>query len=650
MKKNFFVATVLLISLSASAQDTTNLMNEVVVTANKFPNKTSLTGKVVSVITREQLEKSGGKDLSQILTEQTGVFINGANSNPGKDKSVYLRGAKVDHTLICVDGVPLYDPSGIGSNFDIRLLSIDNIERIEILKGSQSSLYGSDAMAGVINIITRKIKSGSNLQGLISAGSYGTYKSNINLSGGMPKTEYTINFSHFSSKGINEIEDTSANSVKERDSYQQTNLYESFTWKPNQHIKLKTYLRYAKFKQDYDQGAFTDELDLTSKNDNLQAGFINEYRFNKLQFNLLFNYNDNKRTYIDDSTLSQNGFSKYSRGIYNGQEYFADAYGSYSLNEKFKITAGIDYRKSNSEQQFLSISEFFGPYSSYLTKDSLQQRQLGIYGALYTNLFSKLNIEIGGRWNQHSEYGKNMVYNFNPSYLISQQWKMYLNVSSAYKTPTLYQLYSEFGNKNLKPEVAQTMEIGTQWLAKNNKDNIRLTVFRRSVKDVINFYTDMQTFASYYINQDKQNDYGLEMEGAVKLKSNTNIRFVYSYVNGEITTKNGEGDTSYFNLIRRPKHNLNVFADHQINNRLYVSGTVNYVGQRTDITYNSNFEQVELVLKSYMLVNAYAEYALGNNKAKLFFDVRNLLNTKFTEVYGFNTMGTNVTGGIRFSY
>jgi vitamin B12 transporter len=650
MKKNFFVATVLLISLSASAQDTTNLMNEVVVTANKFPNKTSLTGKVVSVITREQLEKSGGKDLSQILTEQTGVFINGANSNPGKDKSVYLRGAKVDHTLICVDGVPLYDPSGIGSNFDIRLLSVDNIERIEILKGSQSSLYGSDAMAGVINIITRKIRSGSTLQGLMSAGSYGTYKTNINLSGGMPKTEYTVNFSHFSSKGINEIEDTSAAAVKERDSYQQTNLYESFTWKPNQHVKLKTYLRYAKFKQDYDQGAFTDELDLTSKNDNIQVGFINEYKFNKLQFNLLFNYNDNKRTYIDDSTLSQNGFSKYSRGIYNGQEYFADAYGSYSLNEKIKITAGIDYRKSNSEQQFLSISEFFGPYSSNLSKDILQQRQLGIYSSLNTNLFSKLNIEVGGRWNQHSEYGNNMVYNFNPSYLINQQWKMYVNVSSAYKTPTLYQLYSEFGNKSLKPEVAQTMEIGTQWLAKDNKENVRLTVFSRSVNDVINFYTDMQTYASYYINQDKQKDYGLEMEGAVKLKSNTNIRFVYSYVNGNITTKNGENDTSYFNLIRRPKHNLNVFAEHQINKKIYVSGTVNYVGKRTDITYNSSFEQVELVLKSYMLVNAYAEYALGKNKIKLFFDVRNLLNTKYTEVYGFNTMGTNVTGGIRFSY
>jgi vitamin B12 transporter len=134
MKKNFFAAAVLFISIAAQAQDSTKTLNEVVVAANKFPTKTSLTGKVVTVITREQLERSGGKDLAQVLTEQTGIFINGANSNAGKDKGVYLRGAKVDHTLITIDGVPVYDPSGIGSNFDIRLLSVDQIERIEILK------------------------------------------------------------------------------------------------------------------------------------------------------------------------------------------------------------------------------------------------------------------------------------------------------------------------------------------------------------------------------------------------------------------------------------------------------------------------------------------------------------------------------------
>ena len=153
MKRHFFVVTAVVISSLLQAQDSTGkFLDEVVITANRYSKKSSLTGKVITVITKEQLQQSGGKDLSQVLTEQAGIYIGGANSNPGKDKSIYLRGARVDHTLIAIDGVPVYDASGIGGNFDLRNISIANIERIEILKGSQSTLYGSDAIAGVINI------------------------------------------------------------------------------------------------------------------------------------------------------------------------------------------------------------------------------------------------------------------------------------------------------------------------------------------------------------------------------------------------------------------------------------------------------------------------------------------------------------------
>ena len=120
MKKKIFIAAATLFSFVLKAQDSTKALDEVIVTANKFPNKVSLTGKVVTVISKEQIEKSGSKDLAQILSEQGGIYINGANSNAGKDKSIFIRGAKIDHTLITIDGVPIYDASGIGSNFDIR--------------------------------------------------------------------------------------------------------------------------------------------------------------------------------------------------------------------------------------------------------------------------------------------------------------------------------------------------------------------------------------------------------------------------------------------------------------------------------------------------------------------------------------------------
>ena len=154
-KKIFFVAACI-ISSPLLAQDTSyKSLDEVVFTASKFSQKQSATGKVVSVITQQQLQRSQGKDLSQLLNEQTGLSISGANSNPGKDKSIFFRGASSNYTIILLDGVPLIDPSGVGGSFDIRLIPLAEIERIEILKGSQATLYGSSAIAGVI-ISSRK--------------------------------------------------------------------------------------------------------------------------------------------------------------------------------------------------------------------------------------------------------------------------------------------------------------------------------------------------------------------------------------------------------------------------------------------------------------------------------------------------------------
>jgi vitamin B12 transporter len=172
MTRRLLTLSALLAGMYAQAQDSTGTkaLDQVVVTATKYPIKLSETGKVVTIVTREQMARSSGKSLAQVLTEQTGIIVNGANSNPGKDKSVFLRGASNDYTLLLLDGVPVNDPSGAGGAFDLRLLPVEQIDHIEILKGSQSTLYGSDAVAGVINIITKK--GGSKAFGVNGGDSY----------------------------------------------------------------------------------------------------------------------------------------------------------------------------------------------------------------------------------------------------------------------------------------------------------------------------------------------------------------------------------------------------------------------------------------------------------------------------------------------
>ncbi len=659
MKKHFFVVAAVIISSQLKAQsqprnggDTTSTsLDEVVLTANKYPNKTSLTGKVVSIITREQLERSGGKDLSQLLTEQAGVFIGGANSNAGKDKSVYLRGAGVGHTLITIDGIPVYDPSGIGSNFDIRNLPLANIERIEILKGSQSTLYGSDAIAGVINIITKR-SSAKPIAGnaLLSYGSNKTFRTNAGVSGKSGMIDYNAALSFHNTKGINETIDNNNSVPTDKDGFQQTGIQLGLGIQPSDKIYIQPFFRYSNIKGDIDQGAFTDELDYTYQQKSWQAGVRNEFNIGKSKLNILYNYNNINRLYTDDSVKSRNGYDIWSQGIYKGAEHFADAYMHIPLSNQTKLTAGVDYRSSVSDQSYSSVG-FFGPYKSDYAKDSLHQNQFGIYGAMNWNSTSGFNLELGSRVNFHSEYGSYAVFNINPTYFINKKLKLFANISSAYRTPSLYQLFSEYGNTDLKPEAGITTEAGLQYFSADNKFTGRAVTFNRNVNDVIFFYFNSVTFQSQYINQDKQKDNGFELETSYKINKGTTIKAFYTYVTGEITTQKNGKDTTYNNLLRRPKSSIGINIGSQLCKNLYISSNFMSVGKRKDAYFdNTTFATVNATLKNYVLWDVYAEYGLLKNKLKLFADIRNITSSKYTEISGFNTLGFNGSGGIRFTF
>jgi len=654
MSKKIITLIALAASMNAVAQQDTSKssnLDEVVITATKFPIKTSATGKVITVITQQQLEQSGGKDLAEILNEQTGLIVGGANSNAGKDKSIYLRGAAVQYTLITVDGVPMYDPSGIGGNFDIRNLAINLVERIEVLKGSQSTLYGSDAVAGVINIITKKAATNKQIavNGLVSYGSNNTLKANAGVSGKTRGVDYNFGYSYFKTDGINEAISTSDNADK--DGYKQQSFQANFGFHPTKNIVVKPYMRYGYIKGSIDQGGFIDELDYSYSQKSFQAGVKNEFTFGKTKLHILYNFNKIERDYTDDSTLSQNGYDRFSKGSYTGNEHFVDAFANFELCKSTKLTVGIDYRASQSNQKYLSLG-FFGPYKTNYSSDSLIQYQTSVYAALNYANSEGFNIEIGGRYNNHSVYGGNGVFNINPCYQVTDDVKVFANISSAYRTPSLYQLYSEYGNKNLKPEIALTAELGIQQYFENKKIKTQIVLFSRRINDVMYFYTNYTTYASQYINQDKQKDLGAEFDASFEIVKNTTLKAFYTFVDGQISTKKIDGkDTSFNNLLRRPQHSIGLNFSSQVTKQLLVSANVNWFGKRNDAYFNNNtFKTDYVTLDSYTLIDLYAEYGFLNNKLKVFANARNIANTKYTEISGYNTLGFNAYGGIRFNF
>jgi len=650
--RKIFAVTALIISSQTFAQDSTRTLEEVTLTASKFSTKTSETGKLVTIINRQDIERAGSRDLAQVITELGGVFINGFNSNAGKEKNIYFRGAKPEHTLITVNGIPVYDASGIGSNFDIRNISIDNVERIEILKGSQGTLYGTDAIAGVINIITKKPSASSTpaVSGNLSYGSYNQFRSGTTVSGSLKRIGYSLGLTHINTDGFSEAaKKNAADPDYEKDGYQQ-NSFNAQLHIPAGSLSIQPFIRYSYFRGDLDQDAFTDEKDFVNRVKNLQTGVQSILAAGKGNLHLNYQFTRTDRQYLDDSVYTDaNAYYLFNKQQYKAGEHFAELFGVYPIG-LVKLTAGVDYRGSNTSYDALQ-SNVFSPMlmKTGYGNDSTKQHQLGVYAAL-NYVAGGFSIEGGGRANNHSEYGSNFAFNINPSYLVMNRVKVFANVSTGYKTPSLYQLFSLYGNSELKPETSLNLEGGVQVYSSSKNSYIRLSYFNREVDDVIAFVSLFVPPYARYMNQDKQEDHGFEAELSATVANKLQLKALYSYVDGKINTKAAGKDTSYFNLLRRPKSTFNFSAGLQATPALYFSAQLNAVGKRKDIFFDPvTFQSVDITLKEYILLNFYAEYAVSKN-LRVFGDFRNLLDKEYMDIYGYNTAGLNAYGGIRFKF
>lgn len=618
------MAALLICSHATRAQDDSTRvtsLNEVVITATRFPKKVSETGKVVNVISKKDIENSNGKDLAQLLSEQAGVLVNSAYSNPGKDKSIYLRGASTDYIVILVNGVPVSDPSGTGGAFDIRMFPLEQIERIEILKGAQSTLYGSDAIAGVINIITKKAADKPvQAYGGLAAGSFNTFKADAGIYGSAEGSTYNIGFTHYKTDGFSEAADTTAAAVFDKDGFTRNTFHASFDARVAKGLHIKPYFRYAHFKGGYDGGAYTD-ADSKYEAQTIATGARAQYGFANGGLTAFYNYDEVNRTFSET----------YGVYPYKGNKNSIELYAYYSFKPHVQLLAGIHYNKQKMEDAAATpknpTAELTSPYLSFFVRD------LGGF-----------NLELGGRYNRHSAYGDNFTYSVNPSFTFSNTIKIFANYATAFKAPSLQALYGPFSsNAALQPESSTTAEAGVQASLLAGLIDARAVYFRRIIENVIVYGPSFQL-----INLNKQNDHGFELEPTVYINKQLSLKLFYAYVDGKVTTKNNDKDSTYANLIRRPKHSFGINVAYQITPQLFVSTQISSYGKRSDLYYDAvTFSQQPATLAAYMLWNAYVSYGFIQNRIKLFADLKNIANTKYTEVYGYSTQGFNITSGIR---
>ena len=427
-------------------------------------------------------------------------MIVGANGNQGTNMTASIRGSTAGNVLILVNGIPVNDPSVITNYFDLNFFSIDQVERIEVLKGGQSTLYGSDAVAGVINVITRKSKTpGVHTDLSLSAGSYGTIKTNIGLRQNSRRSLLSVDYGYETSKGFSSAYDSTGKGDFDKDKYMQHNVTATWQYNISEKLAANVFGQYSWYKTGVDAGAYSDQKDYNVTTDNIQGGAGLSYQIANGALHFNYRYNKVNRLYLDDSIYKQ-PFVDYQRIKYDGITHFAELYG----NRKWKnieLLAGVDVRKNlmNSESFFVPA---FGPNPAILSDSLAHISQVSPYASVVLKANNGFNIELGGRWNHHSLYGNNFSYTINPNILIDNKLKIFANLYSAFKTPTLYQLFDAFsGNKDLKPEKSFNTEIGAQWFISKNI-NARAVYFYRDTKDAIEFVLTDPTFFTYqYVNE-----------------------------------------------------------------------------------------------------------------------------------------------------
>jgi len=633
MRKKFFVVAAVLFSSQVHAQDSAKVLDQVEVTSNKYPVKQSESGKVITVIDRATIDKSGGKTLTQLLNEQAGVIVSGSLNNLGANQTVFMQGAGSGRTLIAIDGIPVIDPTAIDNSFDLNLISLDNIERIEICKGSQSTLYGSDAIAGVINIITVKpgITTPVNIKASVARGNYGTERANLQVYGKLAnQLVYNVRYSSLNSTGFSNAYDSSGKGNFDKDGYNESNITGNLAWSASKTLTIKGFGQYNYYRTDIDAGAFKDARNTATDNKNFLGGVGFTLKSGMTTLNGNYRYNTTGRTDVGDSVFGQ----YYHNYNFKGRTQYAELYGNSDLGYGFTWLYGADYSFALMSNSTLDYSSF-GPYLATVPDTSISQ--VSVYSSMFYH-HHNFNVEFGGRFNDQSKYGNHHTYTFNPSYNLCTNWKLYASVASGYKAPSLYQLYSSSGNPNLKPETSVNYEAGVQYT--DNTITSRVNYFNRQIQNGLDF--DYVNFV--YYNFSRENAQGIEWENTVKISKVFSITANYTWLDDKETSQSRltTNDTTYSYALRRPEHTINASLNIQPISKLLFSISAHYESKRYDV---GGYQVPDVVLNSFCILNAYAQYEYSKN-VKFFMDAKNITDKKFFTLYGYNSIPFMFSGGV----
>jgi vitamin B12 transporter len=612
-----FMFFALPVSIFAQEEVDVITLEEIVVTASRIEELLKYSPDSVTIVTGEEIQKKGKKTVIDVLKDIPGISIVQYGS-PGGSSSIYTRGTNNAHTLIMIDGVRVGDPMSTDGKMSIADLSTDNIERIEIVRGAQSILYGSDAIGGVINIITKKGKGKPKFYLSSEGGSFETFRERAGVSGSNDKINYAASVSRLDMKRVSRADEDLGNT--ERDYYHDTNISARVDGQISETVRMGFSARHSESSMDYDDSG-TDankvqDTTITSITTNFDQDL-----FDWWQHIIKLGVTEVKRDYTKDGNFDS---------LYNGTNKAASWQHNFFIGEIDTITAGFDYQEEIGDSQ----SSWGSSYN--ITNKSVNTKSFFIQNKL--TLFQGLSFTLGARHDDHQTFGGEDTYKGALAYFYENTGtKVRGSYGTGFHAPSLYQLYSSYGDTNLKPEESKGYDVGIDQELFDKKVLLSATYFHTKIDDLI----DWNSLTSKYYNVGKVKTKGWETSFSVKPLTWLSFDVHYTYTEAK---NKDEGDTNNGNdLIYRPKHAGGASLNIEPLEKLNVNLNTQYVGRRYRNTGNT------AEMPDYTLFNLAASYDMMK-WLKIFGRVENLTDQKYQSIYKYGEPGIGFYGGIKVTF
>ncbi|MEW9310417.1 TonB-dependent receptor plug domain-containing protein [Labrys neptuniae] len=597
-------------------------LDPVVVTG--APTPANQLGSTVTVVTAEEIEKAQRRTVSDVLATVPGLNVVQAGG-PGSQTAVFMRGTNANHVKVLVDGIDVGDPGNPNGAFDFGKLLAGDVERIEVLRGPQSGLYGADAIGGVIAITSRKGSGTPKLTALLEGGSFGTFNQRIGLSGSHSIFNYAFGIDHFRAT------DTPVTPVALLPPGQRAigNLYDNTVYSArlgadfSDSLSASLIARYSDSKLLFTGDSFTGPNALHSSQTEdllLTRGEVVWHSLDERYRTVLgVDYLRDRRR----SVPSPENMTPPSTSI--GERLKFDLRQEIALTDAHKVTFGLERENYRLQTEDLTASS----------------GNSAVFAQIQSNWFENFYLTSNLRYDRNDDFGGRLTWRIAPAYTIAATGTVLrASYGTGFKAPTLSQLYRDYtpffyANRNLKPEESSGYDLGFEQPLWGDRLRIGSTFYYNRIRNLIDYN---ETFTTN-VNVGRATTYGNESFVSVRVNEQVSLR-------GDYTFTIARNDVTELSLLRRPKHKASLQVAWSPMEALNLSATLLYVGSWID--GNRSFSVPRLKASGYATVNLAADYKL-NERASVFARVDNLFDRRYETPVGFEQPGLGVYAGVRLS-